>query len=120
MQMPAILQSDSLTRLSQGAFVGFVATLLVGFGWSGWTLGSTAKENAVKTAAAAVVAVLAPICADKFRQAAGAPANMAELKKTSSWQQDTYIEKGGWATFPGMSAPDRSVAQACANLLTAL
>jgi hypothetical protein len=44
---------------------------------------------------------------------------MVELKKTSSWQQDTYIEKGGWATFPGMSAPDRSVAQACANLLTA-
>ena len=34
--------------------------------------------------------------------------------------KDTYIEKGGWATFPGMAAPDRGVAQACANLLTAL
>jgi hypothetical protein len=34
--------------------------------------------------------------------------------------QDTSIEKGGWATFPGMTAPDRGVAQACANLLTAL
>jgi hypothetical protein len=45
---------------------------------------------------------------------------MVELKKTSTWQQDTYIEKGGWATFPGMSVPDRTVAQACANLLTAL
>jgi hypothetical protein len=119
MQMPAILQGESLTRLSQGAFAGFVATLLIGFGWGGWTLGSTARENAVKSAAAAVVMVLAPICADKFRQATEAPANMVELKKTSSWQQDTYIEKGGWATFPGMSAPDRSVAQACANLLTA-
>jgi hypothetical protein len=120
MQMPAILQGESPTRLAQGAFAGFLATVLIGFGWGGWTLGSTAKESAVKSAAAAVVAVLAPICADKFRQAADAPANMAELKKTSSWQQDTYIEKGGWATFPGMSAPDRSVAQACANLLTTL
>jgi hypothetical protein len=83
-------------------------------------LGSTAKENAVKSAAAAVVAVLAPICADKFQHAAEAPANLVELKKTSTWQQDTYIEKGGWATFPGMSVPDRTVAQACANLLTAL
>jgi hypothetical protein len=33
--------------------------------------------------------------------------------------QDTSIESG-WATFPDMTAPDRGVAQACANLLTAL
>jgi hypothetical protein len=120
MQMPAMLQGESLKRLSQGAFAGLLATVVIGFGWGGWTLGSTAKENAAKSAAAAVVAVLAPMCADRFRQAADAPANMAELKKTSSWLQDTYIEKGGWATFPGTTAPDRSVAQACANLLTAL
>jgi alpha/beta superfamily hydrolase len=120
MQMPAMLQGESLTRLSQGAFAGFIATVVIGFSWGGWTLGSTAKEHAVKSAAAAVVTVLAPICADKFRQAADAPANMTELKKTNSWQQDTYIEKGGWATFPGMTAPDRNVAQACATMLTAL
>jgi hypothetical protein len=94
--------------------------MVIGFAWGGWTLGSTAKADATKAAASALVAVLAPICADKFKQAADAPANMAELKKVSTWQQDSYIEKGGWATFPGMSTPDRSVAQACANLLTAL
>jgi hypothetical protein len=120
MEMPAMLQGESLTRLLQGAFAGFIATMVIGFGWGGWTLGSTAKETAVKSATAAVVAVLAPICADKFRQASDAPANMAELKKITSWQQDSYIEKGGWASFPGMTVPDRSVAQACANLLTAL
>ena len=75
---------------------------------------------ALAVALAAVVAVLAPMCADKFRQATDAPANMVELKKVSSWMQDSYIEKGGWATFPGIPAPDRGVAQACANLLTAL
>jgi hypothetical protein len=104
----------------QGAVAGVLATLVIGFTWGGWTLGSTARENAVKSAATAVVAVLAPMCADKFRQAADAPANMVELKKVSSWMQDSYIEKGGWATFPGLAAPDRGVAQACANLLTAL
>ena len=103
----------------QGAFVGFLATVVIGFGWGGWTLASTASETAAKSAAAAVVAVLAPMCADKFRQGAEASANMAELKKVSSWMQDSYIEKGGWATFPGMTSPERGVAQACATMLTA-
>jgi len=113
-------KASRLTRLLQGAFAGFLATVVIGFGWSGWTLGSTARETAAKSAAIAVVTVLAPMCADKFRQAADATANMAELKKVNSWMQDSYIEKGGWATFPGMTSPDRGVAQACATLLTAL
>jgi hypothetical protein len=120
MQLPPILQGESLTRLMQGAFVGFLATVVIGFGWGGWTLGSTARETAAKSAATAVVAVLAQVCAEKFRQAADATANMAELNKVSSWTQDSYIEKGGWATFPGMTSPERGVAQACATLLTAV
>jgi len=120
MQVPSMLQGESLTRLLQGAFAGFLATVVIGFSWGGWTLGSTAKEMAGKNASAAVVAVLAPICAEKFRQGAEATANLAELKKVNSWMQDSYIEKGGWATFPGMTSPDRGVAQACVTLLTAL
>jgi len=48
-----------------------------------------------------------------------ASANLVDLKKVSSWQQDAFIEKGGWATFPGMSSPERGVAQACANMFAA-
>ena len=120
MQLPSILQGESRTRLLQGAFAGFLATVVIGFGWGGWTLGSTAREAAAKSAATAVVAVLAPMCADKFRLATDVTANMTELKKTSSWMQDSYIEKGGWATFPGTTSSEREVAQACANLLTGL
>ena len=120
MQLPSILQGESRTRLLQGVFAGFLATVVIGFGWGGWTLGSTARETAAKSAATAVVAVLAPMCADKFRQAADVTANMAEFKKVSSWMQDSYIEKGGWATFPGTTSPERGVAQACASLLTTL
>ena len=121
MQVPSFLSSylegDSPKRFLQGIALGAIATMVVGFNWGGWTLGSTAQGMAEKSAQAAVVQALAPICADKFRQAAEASVNLAELKKVSSWQQDTFIEKGGWATFPGMTSPDRGVAQACANLL---
>jgi len=65
-------------------------------------------EMAEKAANSAVVTALAPICADKFRQATDSTLNMVELKKVSSWMQDSYIEKGGWATFAGGASPDGS------------
>ncbi len=118
MQLPPILQGDSLTRLVQGAAVGAVATMVIGFTWGGWTLGSTAKQMSEQRISAALVAVLAPMCVDKFRQGPDAAGQMVEFKKVSSWMQDSYIQKGGWATFPGMTAPDLAIAQACAKLLT--
>jgi hypothetical protein len=117
MQLPQILQGDSLTRLLQGAAAGAIATLVVGFYWGGWTLASTAAERIANAEQASVVRVLAPICADKFQRAAGADANLQALKKADSWKRDEIIEKAGWTTFPG-SEPDRKVAEACANLLS--
>jgi len=117
MQLPPILQGESLTRLLQGAFAGFLATVVIGFGWGGWTLGSTARETAAKSAAIAVVTVLAPMCADKFRQASDSPAKLTALKGTDSWKRDDFIKDTGYATFPG-SEYDRKVADACVELLT--
>jgi len=97
--------------------IGAVATIVVGFYWGGWTLGGTAREMAQKSASTAVVAALAPICVDKFQHAADSPTNIVELKKISSWQQGSFVEKGGWATFPGSATPDTAVARACAELL---
>ena len=34
MDMPAILQGDSLVRLIQGAVAGALATIVIGFGWA--------------------------------------------------------------------------------------
>ena len=67
MQVPAILQGESLKRLLQGAAAGAVATMFVGFYWGGWSLGSTADKMAKQRSELAVVAALAPVCADKFR-----------------------------------------------------
>lgn len=117
MQLPSILRGESLTRLLQGAAAGAVATMIIGFNWGGWTLGSTAAKQVKDAEQASIVRVLAPICADKFQHSADVGANLEALKKTDSWNRDELIEKAGWATFPG-SEPDRKVAQACANLLS--
>jgi hypothetical protein len=120
MQLPPILQGDSLTRLLQGAIAGAVATLFVGFFWGGWVTGGTAKEMTQKSVSTALVSALSPICVDKFQHSTEASANLIELKKVSSWQQGSFIEKGGWATMPGGESANVAVAQACATTLGSL
>jgi len=117
MGIPALLHGESLKRLVQGVAVGAVVTMIVGFNWGGWMLGGTAKQRADTQASSAVVAALAPICVAQFQSAADAPARLAELKKVSTWEQDTFIEKGGWDKMPGGEAIDTGVARACANML---
>jgi len=120
MPLPAILQGDSLTRLLQGAAVGAIATLVAGFYWGGWVTGGTARDMVQRGSTSAVVAALSPICVDKFQHSADAAVNLVELKKVSTYQQSTFIEKGGWATLPGNTSANSSVAQACADMLSSL
>jgi hypothetical protein len=103
-----------------GAVVGAVAFAIVGFSLLGWTLGSTAETMATQRAEAAVVAVLTPICVEKFRHQADAPAKLVEFNKASSWNRRSVIEKGGWATMPGTDKPNSAVASACAEKLGSL
>jgi hypothetical protein len=117
MQLPSILQGESVTRLLQGAAGGAVIAMIVGFGWGGWQLGSSAEKMADQRATNAVVAALAPICVDKFQHGADAGAQLVALKKTDSWERDSFVKKGGWATFPG-SQPNSDVAEACAKILS--
>ncbi len=112
MQVPS-----ELKPASWGAVGGAAALAIIGFTWGGWVTGGTAEAQAKLRADRAVVAALAPICVDKFRQQANAAANLVELQKVSSWQQGTFIEKGGWATMPGSNSGDSSVASACAEIL---
>ena len=119
MQNSVWYRGESLTRLLQGVAAGAIATLVIGFGWGGWMLGGSAKELADNAASSAVVAAIAPICADQFQRSADAASNLTALKKTNSWQQAAYVEKGGWAVMPGSKAVDSGVPQACAALLSA-
>ncbi len=94
MQVPAILQGESLTRLLQGAAAGAVATMFVGFYWGGWSLGSTADKMARERSELAVIAALAPVCADKFRALPDADAKKAALSKIELVEAPGRIPQG--------------------------
>src|SRR6266498_5235422 len=101
-----------------GAAGGAILLAIVGFTWGGWMTTSSANKLADQRADTAVVAILTPICVDKFQQNGEATANLTALKKISStWEQGNFVEKGGWATRPGATSPDYVLARACAEKL---
>ena len=116
MDMPVMLQGNSPVRLFQGAVAGAALAMAIGFGWAGWTTGGNAAKMVDDASRNAVTAALAPICVEKFQHTENAAQNLADLKKTASYQQGSFVEKGGWATLPG-SESNYAVAQACATLL---
>jgi hypothetical protein len=100
-----------------GAVIGAAAISVVGFSSFGWTLGSTAERMAQERAQTTLVAVLAPICVEKFQHQADAPAKLVEFNKVPSWDRRSIIEKGGWATTPGNDSSNSAVVTACAERL---
>ena len=103
-----------------GCSGGAVAFAIVGFSSLGWTLGSTLKM-ATQRAETAVVAALAPICVERFQQQTDAASKLVAFNKvSSSWDRRALIEKGGWATMPGSTAPNSAVASTCAEKLGSL
>ena len=116
-----MLDDKSLMRILLGAVIGGAATTFVGFSGLGWMLESKAKDIAKASAAAAVVEVLAPICAEKFQNAADASKNKIALMKINSSEQASFIAQGGWAKFPGTNtANNPAVADACARMISAI
>ena len=118
MQVPSIFQGESLKRLLQGAVVGAVATIVVGFNWGGWSLGSTADKMAREQSKLAVVTALAPVCADKFRAQADATAKTIALSKVYPWNRAEEFPKE-LVTLPGETDPSSALADACYALLLA-
>lgn len=115
-----MLDDKSLMRILLGAVIGGVITGFVGFSGFGWTFESSAKEAAKRSASAAVIEALAPICADNFQHAADATKNKVALMKASSSEQGPFIVQGGWAKFPGNNSSNNpGVAEACAKLVEA-
>jgi hypothetical protein len=114
----AMLDDYSLKRILLGAAIGAVITVFVGFNGLGVMSDSSAKDMAKKSANAAVVEALARICADNFQHAADTTDNRVALMKISSSEQGSFIEKGGWAKFPGSNTSNTSaVAVVCAKML---
>lgn len=101
-----------------GAVVGGIATMIVGFNYGGWYLGSSAETLAQQRSNAAVVEALVPVC---ISQSQTDPETVAKLKAfraiKSSYEQRDFVMKAGWATMPAAGAPDQALASACADVL---
>jgi hypothetical protein len=121
-QLPSILQGESLTRLLQGAAVGAIATMIIGFAWGGWMLGSTAKKLATDETRSAIVTIAAPACAEHFVNKAN-DEKWAEYQKVDTWRRDTYIKEAGYATVTGLTndySTSSAIADACVKALNTL
>lgn len=101
-----------------GAVVGGIATMVVGFSYGGWYLGSSAETLAQKRSDAAVVEALVPVC---ISQSQADPETVSKVKAfgdiKSSYEQRDFVMKSGWATMPAADTPDQALASACADAL---
>ena len=106
----------SLWSGAGGVIVGMLL-LSNGFGFMSRT---TAEKLAAASTEKAVIAVLAPVCADKFRALADVAARTAILvanKDNSYKMREAFPE--AFITLPGKSYPDSDLATACASLVLA-
>lgn len=101
-----------------GAIAGGIATMIVGFNYGGWYLGSSAETLANRQSNAAVVAALVPVCVS---QSQVDPEGIAKLKAfsaiKSTYEQRDFVMKAGWATMPKADGPNQDLASACAGVL---
>jgi hypothetical protein len=116
MNLPPFLTGESLTRLFQGIAIGFVLTVAVGFNWVGpgfgWVTGGTVEKIANKRAETAAIAILAPMCAQKFLAQPDSAAKKVAFAKVDSWKRRDELPKE-WVTLPGDSYPSSDLVDAC-------
>ena len=81
----------------------------------GWL---TTYKIAKERSELAVIAALAPVCADKFRALPDAEAKQVALSKVDSWKRRDEFPKE-LVTLPGESYPSSALVDACYTLLLA-
>ncbi|MGK9283182.1 hypothetical protein [Sinorhizobium meliloti] len=97
-----------------------ILTMVVGFTWGGWTTAGRAGTMADLAVRQARAELISNVCVHNFVSAPDAAQNLVELKSKSSWEQDNFIEKGGWAVVAGLSKPVPDAADTCADALVSL
>ncbi|MDA1059734.1 MAG: hypothetical protein O3C65_13710 [Proteobacteria bacterium] len=102
-----------------GGVVGAVALAIVGFAWGGWVTGGSSERIAAIHAEMEVVAALLPICIQQSEQDPQVVDTLAKLKSAGRFQRGDLLMEAGWATIPGTTEPNRAVANACVDQLSA-
>ncbi|MFQ6180376.1 hypothetical protein ACLMJV_00230 [Sinorhizobium meliloti] len=97
-----------------------ILTMVVGFTWGGWTTAGRAGTMADLAVRQARAELISSVCVHNIVSAPDAAQNLVELKSKSSWEQDNFIEEGGWAVVAGLSKPVPDAADTCADALVSL
>jgi hypothetical protein len=100
-----------------GAVGGAIITMIIGFAWGGWVLGSNSLDMGEEMAQNAVLDRLTPICVAQFNQDQQRDEKLKILKEKSSWDRDKYVKEQGWATMPFEKEPDDRIANRCSELI---
>lgn len=111
------LYQPSKTALFWTFIGGAAVAVILGFTWGGWVTGRSASSMAQDAADEARAQLAATVCVERFLHAPDAQAKLTALKATSLWERDTFIEKGGWVTLPGIASPVEDSAGLCAQKL---
>jgi hypothetical protein len=94
-----------------GIICGAVITMIVGFGWGGWSTSGTTQKMTDK----AVLVSQSAICVAQFMKEPNREQRLKEIGAIDSWKRSEFIEKGGWDKMPGEEKAGYSVARACAE-----
>ena len=82
----------------------------------GWTSPGSVERHVAQQSEQAVVAALAPVCADRFLALPNAAQKRATLAKATSWERrDLFPDE--WVTLPGDSSPDLALVNACTQVV---
>ena len=100
-----------------GAVGGAIITMIIGFAWGGWVLGSNSLDMGEEMARNAVLDRLTPICIAQFNQDPEIDQKLKELKEIDSWKRGEYVREQGWATMPFEKEPDSRVSDRCTDLI---
>ena len=97
-----------------GAVIGAVVITYVGFNYWGWTTAGSAMKMAEERVQAELAKALVPLCIQHASLDPKRETRFKELEKESSWSRGVKVASFGWATFEGMTQPNKVVAEACA------
>jgi len=109
------LNTEKIKTILFGAIGGAVITMIIGFAWGGWVLGSTSMNIGKSMAQDAVIDRLTPICVAQFNHDPEKDKKLIELKEVDRWKADQYVIDQGWANIPFEKDVDSYVAAQCAD-----
>ncbi len=111
------VNKEKITTGLWGAIGGAIITMIIGFAWGGWVLGSSSLDMGEEMAQNAVIERLTPICVAQFNQDPERDQMLNKLKDLDSWKREEFVRNQGWATMPFEKEPDSRVADRCVELI---